>query len=290
MPLPKSRARLPSFVRRLVQNAVKRFTAERGIVLLSGGVDSTIMAYLLKRQVSHLQAVVVSTDAAQSSDGISDLQMARKAAAWLGIRLHEVILTPAEVIAAVPEVIRLAETRRASIIDELSGMYALAKYVRSLGFTCAYTGEGPDDIFGGLEFQLRFTPLRRVHKAMRDNFAHELPTELAAHQKLFTDVAGVTLIHPFLYRPLVRLGFSLSPRQLVDRRRQMKLLFRQAFANEVPSEFVWRAKAITRVASGLKRIQEAHFGSTPTRYYGLHRAWRSSLTADEQDRGSGTPC
>src|SRR5262249_40351117 len=105
------------------------------------------------------------------------------------------------------------------------------------------------------------------------------PTELAAHQKLFTDAAGVTLIHPFLYRPLVRLAFSLSPRQLVDRRRKMKLLFRQAFADEIPGEFVWRDKAITRVATGLKRVQEARFGANPPRYYRFYSAWQSGLTA-----------
>ncbi len=279
MRVPRNREKLIRLVQRLVVASVHRFTADRAIVLLSGGVDSTILAYLLKRRVRQLEAVVVSIDSARDADSASDLYMARQAASWLGIHLHEVMVSPGDAIGVVPEVIRLSETRRASIVDELSGMYFLARHVRSLGFAYAYTGEGPDDIFGGLEFQLRFTPLHRLHDAMRRNFEEELPTELAAHQKLFTDAAGVTLIHPFLYRPLVRMAFNLPPRQLVDRPRRMKLLLRQAFAAAIPREFVWRDKAITRVASGLKRVQEAHFGAKPTRYYGLYRTWLNSLTA-----------
>src|SRR5882724_6177377 len=265
MRVPKDHGSLVRLVRRIVVASVDRFAADRAIVLLSGGVDSTIVAYLLKRRVQHLEAIVVSIDPAPSADSTSDLHMARRAASWLGVRLHEVALTPSDATRIVPEVIRLSETRRASIVDELAGMYFLARRVRSLGYRCAYTGEGPDDIFGGLEFQLRFTPLRRVHAAMRRSFEEDLPAELAAQQKVFSDAAGVTLIHPFLYRPLVRMAFNLSPRQLVDRQRRMKLLFRQAFADEIPMEFIWRDKAITRVASGLKGVQEAHFGARPAR-------------------------
>ncbi len=277
--VPRQRSQLVRRVRMLVRRAVARIGGDGGVLLLSGGVDSTILAYLLKERVRHLEAVVMSVRGHAGSNGriANDLAMARRAARWLGLKLHQVLLTPEQVARVAPEVVRIAETRRASIVDELSGMYHVARRLRALGVSTVYSGEGPDDVFGGLEFELRFTPMRRLHQRMRQNFLRELPLELAAQQKVFTHVGGIRVIHPLLFRPLVRVGLGTPPRLLIDRQRHMKTLFREAFAGDVPSDLLWRPKAITRVATGLKAALERRYGGRPTRYYALFSAWQASF-------------
>lgn len=277
---PQNRVTVIQRVRNLIEQAVNRFQDEHPFILLSGGVDSTILAYLLQRRIKKLDAIVMSLDRPNGRlpDKTTDLYMARRAARWLGIRLHEIILSPADAARVVPEVISTAETRRASLVDELAGMYHVARYLRHKGVTTLYTGEGPDDIFGGLEFQLRFTPMHQLHQRMRLNFSVDLPLELAAAQKLFSDVGGIQLYHPFLFRPLVQFAFGISPRALIDSRRKMKVLFRSAFAHEIPEDLLWREKAITRVATGLRTALEAKYGTLPTRYYNRYNAWLTEIS------------
>jgi asparagine synthetase B (glutamine-hydrolysing) len=278
LPAPRDRALLVRRIRALVGKAVARIDGDGGVVMLSGGVDSTIAAYLLKRRIRGLEAIVMSVrdHAAENSAEASDLTMARRAARWLGLKLHEVVLSPDSVARVAPDVIRTAETRRASIVDELSGMYHVAQRLRCLGVSTVYSGEGPDDIFGGLEFELRFTPMHRLHAKMRNTFRGDLPLELAAQQKVFTEF-GLRVVHPLLFRPLVRLGLGIPSRVLIDRQRRMKVPFRQAFSGEIPDEFLWRPKAITRMATGLKAAQERRFGRAPTRYYAMFSMWLASL-------------
>jgi asparagine synthase (glutamine-hydrolysing) len=255
--------------------AINCIRDREAVVLLSGGVDSTALAYLLRQKVTRLEAIVMAVRPTHSSDPPPDLAMARRAAAWLGIRLTEILVSPQQLIRAVPATVRLAETRRASIVDELAGMFFVAHYLKERSVSRVFTGEGPDDIFGGLEFELRFTPLKHLRRQMLHNFTRELPFELAAQQKLFWDIAHVEMVHPLLYRPLVKLALGLPPRTLIDPKRHMKLLFREAFVGDIPDEFLWRDKAITRVAAGTRRALEARFGAHSTRYYRLYADWLS---------------
>ena len=57
--------------------------------ILSGGVDSTIVTYLLKQQIPDLQAFVVSVGDTGKKD---DLYYARMASKEIGVPLHEVII------------------------------------------------------------------------------------------------------------------------------------------------------------------------------------------------------
>ncbi len=111
---------------------------------------------------------------------------------------------------------------------------------------------------------------------MRFDLSTELPLELSALQKLFSAVAGTALIHPLMYRPLACLTLGTPARELIDKARKMKMLLRMAFAREIPSEFVWRDKAFTRVSTGMKSVLEDAYGKSPQRYYKMYKTWLRS--------------
>jgi asparagine synthase (glutamine-hydrolysing) len=236
---------------------------------------------LLKRRGIKFDALVVSLDPARYALGDqSDLYAARRVSEWLGITLHEVLLSSRELIASVPLAVHASETRRASIIDVMAAMYHAARYLQARRIEVVYTGSGADDIFGGLSFQLRFTRLSRLHQKMREDIASELPVELAAMQKLFSDVGAIGVVNPYLSLPLLRFTLRCPPRQLIDRQRKMKVLLRTAFAEEIPSQFLWRDKAFTRVSVGLKPVLERRYGASPRRYYAIYEKWLQGLVSN----------
>ena len=79
-------------------------------VFLSGGLDSSIVAAILAR-LAEPGAVVRSF--AAGTEGSSDLAAARVVAEHLGLEHHERVYTDDEVVAVLPEVVRVDRELRA---------------------------------------------------------------------------------------------------------------------------------------------------------------------------------
>ncbi|KAI0006091.1 glutamine-hydrolyzing asparagine synthase [Russula compacta] len=155
-------------------------------VLLSGGLDSSIIAAIAAREterVAHAQFEARQRRLAQGETGLAtppsggpytglteedtiaawprlhsfsiglenspDLLAARKAAHFLGTVHHEYVFTVQEGLDAVPDVVYHLETYDVTTVRASTPMYLLSRKIKAMGVKMVLSGEGSDEIFGG---------------------------------------------------------------------------------------------------------------------------------------------
>jgi asparagine synthase (glutamine-hydrolysing) len=147
-------------IREMLKRSVeRRMMADVPIgVFLSGGVDSSSVAALMRQSMSGvLSAFSVGYD---DPDYRSDLPHARKVARLLGLDHHEIVLTEQDLIGQIDDVLYHLDEPNACWVS--TPIFALAREAHASGVEVILNGEGSDEIFGGYEGHLRATHLARL--------------------------------------------------------------------------------------------------------------------------------
>jgi asparagine synthase (glutamine-hydrolysing) len=147
-------------VSELLQTSIRRrLMADVPVGLfLSGGVDSSVVAALTRRQVSGRLATFSAVY--NDVNYCSDLPHARRVASLLECEHHEVVLTEQTLIDCIDDVVVHLDEPNACWVS--TPIYALAREARRSGVGVILNGEGSDEIFCGYEGYLRATQLARL--------------------------------------------------------------------------------------------------------------------------------
>lgn len=132
---------------RCLRAAVERRLVSDGPVAtyLSGGLDSTVLLGLARQVRPHdrITAFTVGFDGA----GPDERPRATRTAALLGAHHQVLVLSPGDVLGAMPRAVEAAES---PVMDTANAcLLLLAERVRERGFKVALTGEGADEALGG---------------------------------------------------------------------------------------------------------------------------------------------
>lgn len=222
-------------------NAVKkRLMSDRPVcTMLSGGLDSSLITSILCRLVGPSNVNTYSI----GMTGSSDLKYARIVADYLGTNHTEVLFTPEEGFAEIPNIIRDTETYDITTIRASVGMYLLSKYIsKNTSDIVVLSGEGSDELFMGyLYFHLAPTPESANEESKR------LVRELYLYDALRADRTvsshGLELRVPFLDKDMINLCFTLHEDYKIPIDNIEKHLLRSSFAEGyLPDEILWRRK------------------------------------------------
>jgi len=125
-------------------------TTERPIAcLLSGGLDSSLITALVVNYHKKNGLVPVETYSI-GLEGSVDLYYARIVADYLGTKHTEVILTEADFVMAIPEVIQAIESYDTTSVRASIGNYLLGKYIKENSEAkVIFNGDGSDELTGG---------------------------------------------------------------------------------------------------------------------------------------------
>ena len=111
-------------------------------VLLSGGVDSSVVANLAQRAVeSPIHTFTLAFEEHELNEG----PIARRIAAAIGTEHHEVMLTEGHFVENLEEAL---DSLDQPTFDGLNAYY-MSRAIRAAGFTVALSGTGGDELFGG---------------------------------------------------------------------------------------------------------------------------------------------
>ncbi|MEM8960592.1 MAG: asparagine synthase B [Acidobacteriota bacterium] len=219
-------------------------------VLLSGGLDSSVVTALAKRHKQMRIETGGQTEAwwpqlhsfAIGLEGSPDLAAARTAAEAIGTIHHEFHFTTQEGIDALSDVIHHIETFDVTTIRASTPMYLLARRIRSMGIKMVLSGEGSDEIFGGYLY---------FHKAPDAEAFHEETVRkldmlykfdcLRANKSMAA--WGVEARVPFLDLEFLDVAMSFdAEHKMAGPGRIEKQILRECFEDLLPSEILWRQK------------------------------------------------
>jgi asparagine synthase (glutamine-hydrolysing) len=225
----------------------KRLMTERPVAaLLSGGLDSSLIAALVQRELKRLGKPPLETYSIGFA-GSSDLKYARLVADHIGSVHHEIVSTPEEFFAAIPHVIAAIESPDITSVRASVGNWLVAKYIKEnspSGAKVVFNGDGSDEVFGSYLY-FYSAPTDEAYEAEVDR----LLTDIHHFDVLRSDRSisshGLEPRTPFLDKQFVAVARSIATKYLRPSASQPeKWLLRQGFAatSLLPSEVLWRRK------------------------------------------------
>ena len=219
-------------------------------VLLSGGLDSSVVSAIAERFSEHRIEDGGQTRAywprlhsfAVGLEGAPDLAKARLVADHIGTVHHEIHYTVQEGLDALRDVIYYIETYDVTTVRASTPMYLLARVIRSMGIKMVLSGEGADEVFGGYLYVHKAPSARDFHEeTVRKLSKLHLYDCLRANKSL--SAWGVEGRVPFLDKEFLDVAMALDPEaKMCPGQTIEKQILREAFADMLPAEVAWRQK------------------------------------------------
>ncbi len=237
----------PARLRALLEDAVRRSPADG--ILLSGGLDTSIIAAIAARQGRRLFAVSVSV-----ADAVSpDEPFARMIAARYGFPLEVVRPTLADLVAAAGDVMRVLEGFDPMELRNSVVTWVALHAAREQGSARVFTGDAADELFAGYRYIFTMPPdevspyLQFLNGVMQFS---SIP---------MADALGMAADLPYLDPAVRAFALTLSVDDLVGERggeRLGKKVLRQAFDGVLPEDVIWRVKTPIEYGSGSHALQD----------------------------------
>lgn len=240
-PTRAKRAGSAAQLRRLVAKAVAETTADG--ILLSGGLDTSVLATLAAAQGRQLRAFTVSVADSSSPDE----PFARQLAAHLGMELEIVRPTLGELLGRMPKIIGPLNTFDPMELRNSIVAYVALSAARTVGARSVLTGDAADELFAGYSFMFNM-PSERLPA-----YIHHLNEVMHFTSLPLGRALGVTVELPYLNIAVRAFALTLDAADLVgerEARRFGKKILREAFAELLPAEIAWRVKTAIEFGSG----------------------------------------
>jgi asparagine synthase (glutamine-hydrolysing) len=236
----------------LLQDAACGCTAKH--LLLSGGLDSTILAYFLKDRKINSIAVI-------SKDFIAnDLTYCQLVAQKFDLPLSIKMCDIAEICSGVEETIKILKNFNDIEIRNNVVPYLAIAEVKQAGFNKIVTGDGADELFAGYSFLLNKSKgelesdLARIARIMHFP-SHKIGKEF-----------GVTVESPFCDKAVVDLAKAIPAELKVHEengKKYGKWILRKVFEEKIPKTIVWRQKSPMQDGAGTQGLTEFFDSAIP---------------------------
>ena len=231
-------------IKTLLESAVKkRLMSERGAVgcLLSGGLDSTLVAAIMCKFMDHSKLNTYSI----GLRGSVDLMWARRAANYLGTRHHEVCLSEKEFLDAIEDTVYQIESYDTTSVRASLPNFLISKYIsKNSNDVVIFCGDMSDEMFGSYR---GFTKAPSDEDFKREN--ERMIRDVRYFDLLRSDKtisgAGLEARVPFADKAFLKYVMEIPPRyKRFDDERIEKYLLRKAFNGQgyLPHDLLWRRK------------------------------------------------
>jgi asparagine synthase (glutamine-hydrolysing) len=223
----------PADLANAIETAV-RLRSDEGVVALSGGVDSALVARLAGREC-----------VAVGLAGSHDLRRAAQVASELELPLHTVPIDPEFVEGALREVLPVIPRIDPVNASIAATLYFVARWAGDQGHRRVLAGQGADELFGGYARYLQTNTLR---EDLERDF-QELHWQLARDQAVAA-LHGTYFSLPYMDLRVVRTALAIPPEKKVcDGVRKLPL--REVAERYLPQAIALYEKKAMQYGSGV---------------------------------------
>ncbi|UCF09081.1 MAG: asparagine synthase, partial [Thermoplasmata archaeon] len=237
-----------------LENSIKRCVEgeyELGI-LFSGGLDSSLIAYLAKKHAGDARLCLYTVGLEDSQD----LKCSEEAAHLLGMELRKVIISTEEVLEAVPKVSHIIGSRHPVKLTFELPLYFCLQHV---GEDMVLGGQGADELFGGYARYLKMEE-EDLESALKTDVKNLIDRDIRMDRRLAAHFQKV-LKTPYLDPDVMKTAMDIPVKVKVDQGRR-KIILREAAARiGLPLNIRKREKRAAQYGSGiLKTLRKAAKG------------------------------
>jgi diphthine-ammonia ligase len=231
----------------LLTNAVEKRIPDKKLgILFSGGIDSTLLAFLCKELGKEVTLYTTVLDEPSMAPP-ADLAAATSAAAWLGLPLRIRHIKLDEIDGYLKKIVPLIEDSNVTKVGVALTMYPACELATEDSCKVIFSGLGSEELFGGYERhreaqdinQECLSGLQRIYE--RDTYRDDC----------LTMANGLELRVPFLDLELARFALKIPGKFKVHKGQEKVILHEVAEELGLPEEIAWRRKKAAQYGSRL---------------------------------------
>ena len=234
--------------------------------ILSGGIDSSIITYLLSKKVPNIECFVVSVEGDNQRKKKDDLHYSRIMANFLGLKLTEVILTKEEITKNITSGVYSSEMNESREISSSIPQMFLSSQIRRKGYKVVFGGDGSDELFASYGDVKRFCwHIPHSYQKRKINLLNNLNMKnISRSNKTMMFGGEVELRTPFLSKELVEFSIGIPTKYRDEKEgkgKLMKYILRKSFENDLPKEIIDRPKKTFQVGCNSSFIKDEPYKS-----------------------------
>ncbi len=222
-------------------------SCKSNLISLSGGLDSSIIAYFLKERKPKAIAVI-------AEDFVStDLTYCQMISNEMELPLSIYNVKTAEILEAIKETIKILKNFNDIEIRNNVVMYLAIKWAKEEGEKSIITGDGADELFAGYSFLINKPEEELEAEIKRVCSVMHFPT-----QKIGESM-GISIESPFLDESVVELAKKIPINLKVKNekgKRHGKWILRKTFEEYIPKQIAWRVKSPMQEGAGTSGLTE----------------------------------
>jgi asparagine synthase (glutamine-hydrolysing) len=230
----------------LEESVQKRMLTERPVAaLLSGGIDSSLIASLVQRNLRTLGLPPLKTFSI-GMKGSEDLRHAKMVAEWIGSDHTEIVLTADQFFKAIPEVIRAIETFDTTSVRASVGNWLVSKAIKEKSdCKVVFNGDGSDEVFGSYLYFYN-APTDELFEEESQRLLNDIYMFDVQRSDRSISSHGLEPRTPFLDKQFVAVARSIPAywRRPIKGKQVEKWILRRAFDDGItlPHQVLWRRK------------------------------------------------
>jgi len=210
-------------------------------IAISGGLDSTIIAYFLKERKPNTVAIIAKDFVA------SDLTYCQRVSREFNIPLTINQVSTTDILNAIEETIKILGNFNDIEIRNNVVMYLSIKWAKEQNSSGIITGDGADELFAGYSFLVNKSEDELEKEIQRVCSVMHFPTQEIGK------ALGIVVESPFLDKKIIELAKTI-PSNLKVRdektKRHGKWILRKTFEKNIPMQIAWREKSPMQDGSG----------------------------------------
>ena len=237
-------------VRELLMEATEKRMKDNAVtgVLLSGGLDSSLIAWMAHEIKPDIECFTVSMEGGQ------DLPLAKDVTDYLGVKHHILMFGEKEINEILPLAIHHQEMYEESCVHGAIANFLAGRFINGKA-KCVLTGEGADEFFAGYDGQYKKADNPEELASIIDNLinvAHNTALQRLDRLNAANSYESRT---PFLDSKVMDFALKIPLEHKVFGEEQTgKWIVRQAFEGCLPEHIIYQTKRFFAQGSGVAYI------------------------------------